>query len=126
MAIALQSLPYDHSSAGPAIETVETIGGVKSTELQTSIPGQESGDIPLQAKLAGTLSDAYSRERTEVTATLDRWSSALERRFARLAARIAVGTASAEQKKEFAKLQDDRRRTLLARSGREVLRDFEE
>src|SRR5438552_1632209 len=126
MATALQSLSRDHFSAPPVIETAETIGAVKSTKLQTSIPAQESRDISLQAKVVGTLSEAYSRERTKITATLDRWSSALEHRFARLAARIAAGTASAEQKKQFAKLQDDRRRTLLARSGQEVLRDFEE
>lgn len=55
-----------------------------------------------------------------------RWSEALERRFAHVAARIAASKATETERKEFAALQDARRRVRLARPGIEVLRDFEE
>jgi hypothetical protein len=123
-ATALQALPPEHSSARSFVEIVETIEP-KSTRTEIPITAQKAEDISFLAPIPDTSRQGYSQEKTKIPVPDDHWSAALEQRFARLAALVAAETASVDQKNEFAKLQSLRRRTYLARSGAEVLRDFE-
>jgi hypothetical protein len=122
--VAIQALRPEQS-ARTSVEIVE-MSERASLGMRTTISGQSTDAISLLSQISETAHQAYSKEAIKIPMPIGRWSSPLEKRFAHLAALMASGRASGDEKGEFLKLQNTRRRTHLARSGTEVLRDFEQ
>jgi len=94
--------------------------------MRTTVSGQATDAVSLLSQISETARQAYSKEATKIPMPIGQWSAPLEQKFAHLAALVASGRASVNETGEFLKLQNARRRTYLARSGAEVLRDFEQ
>jgi hypothetical protein len=108
-----------------SIEIVETVGRMTHV-AETTVNGQKTDEVSLVSPVSGSAPQAFSQLAIKVPTQISQWSAALEQRFARLAARVATESASVNEQREFSSLQNARRQTHLARSGAEVLRDFEQ
>lgn len=108
----------------PSVEIVQSAAHPSFT-TPLSISGAEPLAISPRMKILENGAQSVSQETTQITAPIYRWSAALERRFGRLTARVAAEVATPAENDEFRKLRTTRRRVYLARSGAEVLLDFE-
>ncbi len=126
-ALAVEPAHPNQSDRRP-VEIVES-GRASSAGITLSVPGAcEPQDVAFLVEMPDHLDQSFSRtENTvEIKAPIIRWTSALEQKFARYAARLAAGIATEEEVKTLTDLQNTRDRLYLARSGADVLRDFEE
>src|SRR5437764_1096822 len=115
--VAVQPL-QPGQSARSSVEIVETVERV-SPGTRTTVTAQATDDVSLISQISESYWQAYSQEITKIPMAISQWSAAVEQRFAHLAALVASGRASVDEKGEFLKLQNTRRRTHLARSGAE-------
>jgi hypothetical protein len=130
-ALALQPAHPNQSARSP-VEIRETGRSRGTSGGVVSVPAApEEQEISFLVNVpapSGEPGESYSFDQNAIVikAPLAQWTRALEQKFAHYAARIAAGIATQEETKEFAELQTTRERIYLARSGAEVLRDFEE
>lgn len=117
-------------SAPPPVSIVE-LDALSSSHLPLSLPSnnlqQDLSFLAHQLPPHPSQGASSAGDSTKIRfPTTTRWTTALENKFANLAARIATNSATDEDRKTFSNLQASRRRLHLTRAGGDVLRDFEE
>ena len=121
--ISLQPVKPTPLSTG-SVEIVESVGRASLTR-SFSISETEPLTISQRLEIPENEAQSVSQETTQIKAPIYRWSAVLERKFGRLTARVAAEVATPAENDEFTKLRTARQRVYLARSGAQVLLDFE-
>src|SRR5437763_1332269 len=100
MSVLIQPIQSGQFSAQSTVEVAQAAGRATLGQHLSLPRNGLTSEVAFSTDLLDHVPHASSEPNSEVAAPLSRWSGALERRFAHLAARIATKTATNDEQRE--------------------------